>query len=126
MLFGEFLTSALGGSFLPEDFLALVPLGAAFTADFAVGFTGALGPCFVFDAGLAEAFVIAFGTGLGLAGAVAFLAGVFTTAFFDAGDGLTTFAALDATTFFVWVADFGVDLTEGLVTGLAAILEVDF
>lgn len=126
MLFGEFLTSALGGSFLPEDFLALVPLGAAFTADFAVGFTGALGPCFTFDAGLGEAFVIALATGLGLAGAGAFLAGVFATAFFDAGDGLTTLAALGATTFFVCVADLGVDLTEGLVTGLAATLGFDF
>ena len=83
-------------------------------------------PLFIFDAGLAEAFVIAFATGLGLAGTGAFLAGVFTTAFFDAGDGLTTFAALNATTFFVWVADLGVDLTEGLVTGLAATLGVDF
>ncbi|MEY3543588.1 MAG: hypothetical protein RIQ29_996, partial [Pseudomonadota bacterium] len=32
----------------------------------------------------------------------------------------------DETTFFVWVADLGVDLTEGLVTGLAATLGVDF
>jgi hypothetical protein len=106
--------------------LALVLLGAAFTADFAVGFTGALGPCFTFDAGLGEAFVIALATGLGLAGAGAFLAGVFATAFFDAGDGLTTLAALGATTFFVCVADLGVDLTEGLVTGLAATLGFDF
>ena len=105
--------------------MALVLLGAALTADFTVSFTGALGPCFTFDAGLGEAFVIALATGLGLV-VGAFLAGVFATAFFDAGDGLTTLAALGATTFFVCVADLGVDLTEGLVTGLAATLGFDF